>query len=87
MLPTPLECEFPLTSLNIPACLHQAITFTEVIGTNHPTLAYTTATRTFDATNYTDWPNTIVGQFTQTPYQGGFRIESVLIYKPDAEGN
>jgi hypothetical protein len=85
MIPTPLECEFPLTSLNIPACLHQEVTFTEVIGTNHPTLAYTAATRTFGATNYTDWPNTIVGQFTQTPYQGGFRIESVLIYKPDAE--
>lgn len=82
MIPTPMEFDFPLTNLSIPACLHTQITFTEVIGTNHPTLAYTTSTKTFAGTNYTNWPNTIVGQFTQTPYQGGFRIESVLIYKP-----
>jgi hypothetical protein len=82
MIPTPMEFDFPLTNLSIPACLHTQITFQEVIGTNHPTLAYTTSTKTFAGTNYTNWPNTIVGQFTQTPYQGGFRIESVLIYKP-----
>jgi len=44
--------------VDLPACLHPSITFTENI-TNHPKLATPqTRTKTYNATTATDWPAT-----------------------------
>jgi hypothetical protein len=82
MIPTPMEFDFPATNLAIPSCLHPELTFTEVVGSSHPTLHAATTSKTFAATNYTDWPSAVVAGFSQTPYSGGYRIRSTLIYKP-----
>jgi hypothetical protein len=82
MIETPLFFDFATVKVRVPGCLHPAITLTEVIGTSHPTLKSATVTKTFPATNYTVWPNTVVGPFDQQPYRGGFRIKSMVIHKP-----
>jgi hypothetical protein len=82
MIATPMSFSFPMTSLDIPACLHPEITFGETVGTNHPSLAFAVTSKTFAATTYTDWPDTIVGAVRQSPYRGGFRCQTTLIYKP-----
>ena len=83
MQPRAIEFDFPMTrNFSIPQTLHPAFTMTEVIGTNHPELAYTTTTKAFPATNYTDWPASIVAAVSQTPYRGGFKMRKVVVYKP-----
>jgi hypothetical protein len=83
MMPTPIFFDFPMTrNFMIPACLHPAITLEEIVGSTHPTLHSATTTKTFAATNYTDWPNTIIGAVSQTPYRGGFRMKVMTVYKP-----
>jgi hypothetical protein len=83
MQPTEIKFNFPLTGLfEIPACLHPAITLTETIGSSHPTLAQTNTVITFAATNYTDWPSSIIASAVQTPYRGGYSQKQVLVYKP-----
>lgn len=82
MIETPMNHDFATVSVRVPACLHPAITLTEVIGTSHPVLKFATIAKTFLATNYTQWPNTIVAAFDQQPYRGGYRIQSIVIHKP-----
>lgn len=83
MLPRAIEFDFPLTrNFSIPQTLHPAITLTETVGTDHPDLAYTITTKTFAATNYTDWPTSIIASATQVPYRGGFKRRVVTVYKP-----
>jgi hypothetical protein len=71
-----------MTNFSIPQCLHPAITLSETVGTDHPDLAYAVTSKTFAATNYTDWPTSIVGFANQVPYRGGFKMKVGVVYKP-----
>lgn len=83
MIPTAMDFDFPLTrNFSIPRCLHPTITLTEVVGTTHPELEYTVTEKTFGATNYVDWPSSIVASYSQTPYRGGYKRETITVYKP-----
>lgn len=83
MMPASMSFDFPLTrDFSIPRCLHGPLSITEVIGTNHPDLAYTVTTKNWPATNYTDWPSQILGSVDQTPYRGGYKMTRVYVFKP-----
>lgn len=83
LMSTAIEFDFPMTRhFSIPRCLHPTVTLTEVVGSDHPDLAPATTTKSFAATNYTDWPTSIIGGATQTPYRGGFRMKVMTVYKP-----
>ena len=83
MQPTGIFFDFPMTrNFSIPECLHGAITLNEVVGSSHPTLAPATTNKTFAATNFTDWPNSIIAGVQQAPYRGGYRTRTTLVYKP-----
>ena len=83
MQPSAIFFDFPMTrNFSIPASLHGSITLTETVGTSHPTLAYAVTTKTFAATNYTDWPTSIIASLSQQPYRGGYHQKQILVYKP-----
>jgi len=85
LLPTACSFDFPMTrNFSIPRCLHPAITLSETVGTDHPELAYAVTNKTFAATNYTDWPSSIVAFANQTPFRGGFKMKVGVVYKPTA---
>lgn len=83
MLPIPISVATPYFSLSIPASLHEEYNLTFTNGTTDPVFKLGVLNFTSAATNYTDWPATIVAQDTQKPYKGGFLRETVTIYKPD----
>lgn len=75
--------DFPMTrKFSIAACLHPAITLTETVGSNHPTLAPAVTTKTFAATNYIDWPDSIIASLSQQMYRGGYHQKRIVVYKP-----
>lgn len=83
MRPEAMAFDFPLTRVfSIPKCLHGSVSISEVIGTEHPHYPYTTTSKTFAATNYTDWPASMVASFTQTPFRGGFRSKKIIVDAP-----
>lgn len=83
MLPTSIHYASPFFTINIPACLHPAIDLVCDIGSNDPDYtANTGSTRTTDATNYTDWPGTIVAYDEQTLFRGGYLRTTKTVTKP-----
>jgi hypothetical protein len=83
MRPESMSFDFPMTSFRLQACLHPAIELTETVGTNHPDLAYAVTTKRFEATNFTNWPASIVASVSQVPYRGGFRMKVVTVNRPE----
>ena len=51
---------YGIGKVEIPICLHPSITLDYTTGTDSSLYPYQTFTRTFDATNYTSWPSTLV---------------------------
>lgn len=82
MIPKAIEWDFTLSQGRIGPTLHDAFNITETIGSNHPQYPTTVNTKAIAATNYTDWPATIIGQITVTPYRGGFLKRKIVIDKP-----
>lgn len=83
MIPKAITWQFLLSQGSIQATLHPSFNITEVVGTEHPEYPYSVNTLSVDATNYTDWPATIVGRITSSPYRGGFLNKRFTIYKPE----
>tara|TARA_X000001382_G_scaffold111690_1_gene88636 strand:- start:690 stop:2051 length:1362 start_codon:yes stop_codon:yes gene_type:complete len=84
MLPEPCVFQTPIASVNVPPTLHDMISVTGSTGTDHPVYSYIGTTWTFLATNYTDWPDSLVISDTQKPFRGGYLRERVTAYKPVA---
>lgn len=76
-----IEYEGIIFSYALRNALHIAITVTETIA-NHPVLAASVRSKTFDATSYTDWPDSVLADYDVKPYKGGFLITEVTVYKP-----
>lgn len=88
MLPNNVHYASPfLSSFTIPACLHQRVVCQCDIGNNDPT--YTSnygSLRVFEATNFTDWPASIIAHDDQEQYRGGFLRTVVKVYSPTGTG-
>lgn len=68
--------------VDLPACLHPSVTFTEVIN-NHPKLATPQyRSKTYPATSPTDWPATKTIYQKPEFYKGGYFTEVWTIKKP-----
>lgn len=80
---TGLSINWPgVANFTIDECLHEGWTFIGSTGTDHPKFGYIGYTKTWEATTYPDWPDTIIKKFTVEPYKGGFRVEKVTVSKP-----
>lgn len=83
MLPTPVIYSAPLFSLQIPSCLHPAITAVCDTGNADPVYKQNVGSqRTTPATNYTTWPDSVTASDDQEPYRGGYLRTLVTVYKP-----
>jgi hypothetical protein len=82
MVETPIVYQGVFFSVSIPACLHGTITFVESSGTNNPNYDNFSRTQTFNPTNYTLWPSSILGASSVTPYKGGYLQRSTTSYRP-----
>lgn len=83
MMPTPIAYASPYFTLNIPECLHAAVTAVCNTGSSDPVYKLNTGSaRTIPATNYTTWPNSIIASDEQDPYRGGYLRTTVTIYRP-----
>lgn len=81
MIPEGMQFQSPLFSISIPPCLHGETTFFCNIGTTDPEWESQSYSRTFDATNYTDWPDSITWEAVQ-PYRGGYLVTSYTLNRP-----
>lgn len=83
MLPTPVIYSAPLFSLQIPSCLHPAITAVCNTGSADPVYKLNSGSaRTTPATNFTAWPDSITASDDQAPLRGGYLRTMVTVYKP-----
>jgi hypothetical protein len=88
MLPTSIYYASPFFRINVPACLHGAVTLFCDIGSTDPT--YTSnvgSSQTEPATNYTSWDQADTGTgFTaydeQKPFRGGYLRTTITVFKP-----
>jgi hypothetical protein len=81
MIPEAMDFQSPLFSIGIPPCLHDETEFFCNIGTTDPQWEPQSYSKTFDATNFVDWPDTITWEAVQ-PYRGGYLVTSYTLAKP-----
>jgi len=81
MIPEGMQFQSPLFSISIPPCLHTETEFFCNIGTTDPEWESQSYTKTFAATNYTDWPESITWEAVQ-PYRGGYLVTSYTLNRP-----
>jgi len=68
---------------SVPACLHYAVTWNELVGTNHPVLKDNQVRNvSFPATSETVWPSSVTLPGVPKPYKGGYLIETWEIDAP-----
>lgn len=82
MQPRGIEWDFIFSRGSIQPTLHAEITLIETTGNNHPKYPYQETSETFPATNFTDWPDTLVASASQVPYRGGYKLTTITIAKP-----
>lgn len=83
MLPTPINYSSPFFDLNVPECLHPAITAQCNIGTSDPVFSSNAGSaRTTARTNHLSWPATIVAADDQEEHRGGYLRTQITIYQP-----
>ena len=85
MHPLPIHFVTPLNKTSVKRTLHKAITLRIHTGNNHPVYNFTAATFVYPATNYTDWPESLVVADTQTFFRGGYLREKITVYPPALE--
>ena len=83
MQPLPISFVSPLESLSIGPTLHGKIDIFLTTGTDHPVWELAGAQFTYEATNFTDWPGSIIISDTQKPYRGGWLRERIKAIQPE----
>jgi len=73
----------PYLSANIPACLHGTFYLQTNIGSSDPTWEQQNYRRDWAATNFTDWPDSLVVDVNISPSRGGYLVRKVTAYKPN----
>lgn len=88
LLPTRINYSAPFFELNVPECLHGALSAVCDIGTSDPEYAENVGSRRyFAATNHTAWPVTMTIEDSQEPYAGGFLRTTVVLTTPTVPAN
>ena len=82
MEPTEINVSWPIGRIFVPACLHGPYDFDGTTGDNNPDYGPANFSMRVDATNYTDWPESLLISSKNEPYKGGFRSEEIIIYRP-----
>ena len=87
MLPNSAHYSSPFFTFSIPECLHGDIPCRCDIGNSDPTYTPNTGSlRIFKATNFTDWPASIIAYDDQKPYRGGFMRTRIQVFSPAGGG-
>lgn len=93
--PTGIVIDWPTLRVVVEESLHDVLTFSASIGSNHPDYMPATFNKTLDATvlqtpgfpaTHTaaiDWPASMVVDFDVEPYMGGYMCTHVEVYRPD----
>lgn len=76
-----IQYRCPLYAISIPPCLHVGLVLECNIGSTDPDWESATDAEVFEATPYTDWPNTIMWRETK-PYRGGYLVHEYTLSKP-----
>jgi hypothetical protein len=82
MHPEPILFQSPIASVSVPPSLHDRFIVTASTGTGHPVYTYKGTTWIYNATNYVDWPDSLVVQDSQRPFRGGFLREKITAFIP-----
>jgi hypothetical protein len=85
MHPLPVVFSTPLASLKVQPTLHNAIYAGITSGTNHPKYKYSVSVFDCPATNYIDWPSSLVVSDTQEPNRGGYIRIKKTVYPPNIQ--
>ncbi len=80
--PEPIAVSTPYFSLSVKETLHDVVDVSVSNGTEDEKYVYTAGTYTFQATNLTDWPNSLVVSSTVKKFRGGWLKETVTVYAP-----
>ena len=81
MIPEGFTFNTPYFDIGVPPCLHATIPLTATIGTVDPHWKPGSVSRTFEATNPPDWPETITWNNIR-PAFGGYVVTEYQINKP-----
>jgi len=81
MIPKGLRFQCMYFTVDLPPCLHPVVDFFVSTGTNDPVWEPYSETESFEATNFTDWPDTIEWSESK-PYMGGYLVTEWVINKP-----
>lgn len=82
MLPKEIVHQGANYNLRIEPTLHTTITLTDTIGTDDPRYQIGDYSQIYPATNYTDWPTSLIADVDQVPFRGGYRVRVVTAHRP-----
>lgn len=82
MQPREIVWNFILSRGSISPTLHAGFTLYETTGTTDPRYPYQVMQKTFQSTNFIDWPAQITAGFNVTPWRGGYRWKRTVIKAP-----
>lgn len=80
--PEGFNFDYVLGNLEVPRCLHGAFNFSFSTGTTNHFYPYTISEKAVQATNYTDWPATLVISDTQKRINGVWHRTTVTATRP-----
>ncbi len=80
--PQPIALSTPYFSLSVKETLHGPINIGVSNGTEDEKYVFTTGTYSFNATNLTDWPTSLIVSSTVKKFRGGWLRETVTVYPP-----
>lgn len=83
MMPKPISWDMIFSNGNYEPSLHPTILVYETSGTTHPKYAYFVNQANFPATNYADWPDSVVAVDELTPHYGGYLRTIIQVFKPN----
>ncbi len=87
MLPNVIRYGAPYFSLNVPPCLHGQSVSRCDIGSTDPTYTRNTGSaRVTLATNFEDWPPSLVAFDDQKPHRGGYLRTRMVVLPPVGDG-
>jgi hypothetical protein len=83
MRPTGFQFQGARLRFNLPECLHGTIDQMEFIGNTDPVYVTQGYRLYVPATNFTEWPASIVADHDIRPWRGGFMERITTVYPPD----
>ena len=82
MQPESIAVSTPYFNLSVRETLHGPVSVSVTNGTEDETYVYTAGVYNFDATNYEDWPDSIIVSSTVKKFRGGWLKETTTVFPP-----